>query len=250
MAWSTSELANLAGTTVKAVRHYHALGLLAQPERRTNGYKQYEVHHVVRLLQIRRLVDLGLPLTQIASMQGADDNPREAFRAIDAELAVTIERLQRMRTELAAIAEHGAPVDLPPGFSEAAPQLNSIDRSLVMIYSRIFDDNAMGDMRQIMEVKRTDADDEFEALPVDADLATKIRLAKVFALELAGLREKYPWLEDPGSVAAGSVAQTEDTVTQTVTGLYNLAQLEVIYRAHLNATGETDDRLPTLEENP
>ncbi|WP_433560110.1 MerR family DNA-binding transcriptional regulator [Pseudonocardia xinjiangensis] len=28
MAWSTRELADLAGTTVRAVRHYHDVGLL------------------------------------------------------------------------------------------------------------------------------------------------------------------------------------------------------------------------------
>ena len=41
MAWSTRELAGLAGTTVNTIRHYHRLGLLDEPERRYNGYKQY-----------------------------------------------------------------------------------------------------------------------------------------------------------------------------------------------------------------
>jgi DNA-binding transcriptional MerR regulator len=33
MAWSTRELAELASTTVNTIRHYHRLGLLAEPER-------------------------------------------------------------------------------------------------------------------------------------------------------------------------------------------------------------------------
>lgn len=40
MAWSTQQLADLAGTTVNTVRHYHRLGLLDEPERQGNGYKQ------------------------------------------------------------------------------------------------------------------------------------------------------------------------------------------------------------------
>src|SRR5204863_5377681 len=40
MAWSTREIAELAGTSLRAVRHYHEVGLLAEPERRANGYKQ------------------------------------------------------------------------------------------------------------------------------------------------------------------------------------------------------------------
>jgi DNA-binding transcriptional MerR regulator len=48
---STQQIAELAVTTVKAVRHYHQIGLLDAPERAANGYKQYEVPHLVRLLQ-------------------------------------------------------------------------------------------------------------------------------------------------------------------------------------------------------
>ena len=42
--------------------------LLEEPERRANGYKQYGVSHLVRLLRIKRLVDLGFSLSQIAAM--------------------------------------------------------------------------------------------------------------------------------------------------------------------------------------
>lgn len=55
MAWSTRELAEMAGTTVKSVRLYHQRGLLEEPERSPNGYKKYEVRHLVDLLRIRRL---------------------------------------------------------------------------------------------------------------------------------------------------------------------------------------------------
>jgi len=36
-----SELASYAGVTVRAVRHYHAKGLLAEPERDHSGYRRY-----------------------------------------------------------------------------------------------------------------------------------------------------------------------------------------------------------------
>src|ERR1041384_7537207 len=103
MTWSTRQLADLAGTTVKAVRHYHDVGLLEEPGRAANGYKQYGVRHLVRLLRIKRLADLGLPLAQIADLGEADERPEDALRVLDAELADTIERLQRVRAELAVI---------------------------------------------------------------------------------------------------------------------------------------------------
>jgi DNA-binding transcriptional MerR regulator len=120
MAWSTREIAELAGTSLRAVRHYHEIGLLAEPERRANGYKQYGVAHLVRLLRIKRLVDLGFALSQIAGMGDTDDHPVEALRVLDAELAATIERLQRARVELSFILRQSAPIDLPPEFAAAA----------------------------------------------------------------------------------------------------------------------------------
>lgn len=59
MSWSTRQLAELAGTTVKAVRHYHEVGLLEEPERASNRNKQYWTAYLVRLLQIRRLREAG-----------------------------------------------------------------------------------------------------------------------------------------------------------------------------------------------
>lgn len=59
MGWSTREVAQLAGTTLRTVRHYHEIGLLDEPERLPNGYKAYRTEHLVRLLQIRRLTGLG-----------------------------------------------------------------------------------------------------------------------------------------------------------------------------------------------
>jgi DNA-binding transcriptional MerR regulator len=61
VAWSTREIAELADTTVRAVRLDHEVGLLDEPERRTNGYKQYGVAHLIRLLRIKRLTDRGSP---------------------------------------------------------------------------------------------------------------------------------------------------------------------------------------------
>ncbi|MDN3482326.1 MerR family transcriptional regulator [Arthrobacter sp. APC 3897] len=68
MAWSTRELAELAHTTVNTVRHYHRLGLLEEPDRRYNGYKQYGARHLVSLLRIRRLAALGVPLAQMQEL--------------------------------------------------------------------------------------------------------------------------------------------------------------------------------------
>ncbi|WP_327248591.1 MerR family transcriptional regulator [Streptomyces sp. NBC_01320] len=76
MGWSTRQLAELAGTTLRAIPHYHEIGLLAEPERRSNGYKSYGVPHLVRVLRIKHLTGLGLSLTQIAELGAPTNTPR------------------------------------------------------------------------------------------------------------------------------------------------------------------------------
>ena len=54
MGWSTKQLADLAGVTVRSIRHYHQMGVLADPQRSLNGYKQYQIEDLVRVMQIKR----------------------------------------------------------------------------------------------------------------------------------------------------------------------------------------------------
>ncbi len=232
MAWSTRELAELAGTTLKTVRHYHSVGLLPEPERRMNGYKQYGAAHLLRLLRIRRLVDLGIPLARIGDMIDDPSSGTDALRALDDELGVQIARLQRVRDEVASIVEHGAPADLPEGFSEVASQMSAADRALMLVYSRIYDDEGMQRMREMIgELGRTPLDEELEALPEDADEATRQALAERFAPYLAEIRARWSWVTDPMGHGSRSPAEMQATVVRTMLELYSVAQLDVMARA-------------------
>ena len=52
-------LASYAGVTIRAVRHYHKVGLLPEPERDASGYRTYDAAAVVRLIRIRTLPTLA-----------------------------------------------------------------------------------------------------------------------------------------------------------------------------------------------
>lgn len=233
MTWSTRQLAELAGTTLKTVRHYHQIGLLEEPERASNGYKQYEVSHLVRLLRIKRLVDLGVPLAQIATMGQADDDAGEALRIIDAELGESVKRLQMIRAELALIRRHQAPTDLPTGFSGVAADLPDPDRAMLLIYSQVFDPTAMDDVRQMLQDSRNDpVDAELDSLAPDADDQTRQDLAERYAPLLQALTARYPWIEDPGQHAPRGRAFAESILGQAIADLYNPAQLDVLQRSY------------------
>ncbi|MEU4690562.1 MerR family transcriptional regulator [Actinoplanes sp. NPDC023714] len=240
MAWSTRELAELAGTTVNTVRHYHRLGLLAEPDRRYNGYKQYSVAHLVCLLRIRRLVALGVPLSRIGAAMADGQVPAEVLREVDAELAAEIERLTKARADIAAILRDGAPADTPEGFESVGPRLSEADSSLLHIYGRLYDDDAMKDLRRMVEADTDPVNAELDALPPDADEATRQDLADRLAPAIAQNLTDYPWLREPGARLSTSEHAGMQTFIDAVVSVYNPAQVDVLTRASVLALQRLD----------
>ncbi len=113
----SAELARLAGTTVRALRHYHQLGVLEEPPRTDGGYRTYGLDHLVRLLAIRRLVDLGLSLEAVAqALDGPPQGSAALLDALDDELRRSIEQLEQRRAALAAVrSAAGDPTLRPEG---------------------------------------------------------------------------------------------------------------------------------------
>ncbi|MFI5933862.1 MerR family DNA-binding transcriptional regulator [Actinoplanes sp. NPDC051494] len=231
MAWSTRELGELAGTTVNTIRHYHRLGLLAEPERRLNGYKQYEIRHLIRLLRIRRLVELGVPLARIGAM-GADAGiTPETLRQVDADLAAESERLARARSDIAVILRDGAPADAPAGFESLTPRLSASDTSLIHIYSQLYDEEALDDLRRMVETDTGAVNGDFDSLAPDAGEEVRHNLAERVASSLVQHLIDYPWLSDPVRHLSNNAHVTRQTFVDAVVALYNPAQLDVLKRA-------------------
>ncbi|GAB2747524.1 MerR family transcriptional regulator [Amycolatopsis magusensis] len=230
MAWSTSQLAELAGTTLKTVRHYHKIGLLEEPERSANGYKQYRVRHLIRLLRIRRLVDLGVPLAGIAAMEESDENAEQTLRELDAELAASIERQQRMRKDLAAVLGHRAMADLPAGFEANAADVSEANRAFLLLCSRVFGPSAMAALQELHSVPPTAVDADFDALTEDTGEDERQRLAERMVPEVHRQQRDFPSLTDPAAQSPHGPASAMSVVAQGLRELYNPAQLDVLKR--------------------
>lgn len=100
-----SQLASYAGVTVRAVRHYHAKGLLPEPDRDRSGYRRYDPTHVVMLIRIRSLADAGVPLARVRELLVADDEEfAAAVQAVDRRLRAEIRERQRHRKRIAQLA--------------------------------------------------------------------------------------------------------------------------------------------------
>ena len=109
-----SQLAAYAGVTVRAVRHYHAKGLLPEPERDHSGYRRYDAAAVVELIRIRTLAEAGVPLSRIQELLAADDTAfATAVAEIDQRLRAEIREREQHRRRIALLAA-GDSLALPP----------------------------------------------------------------------------------------------------------------------------------------
>lgn len=145
----SGELAGLAGVTVRTIRHYHQIGILEEPPRSLNGYREYDVGHLVRVLRIKRLADLGFALQHLPLDDEADHDAR--LEALDAELAAQIDRLTGQRAVVAALRAGGASPDLPPELAVhvalasavgVPPRMAKLEREQLLLLAHLGGDEA------------------------------------------------------------------------------------------------------------
>lgn len=109
------DAATFVGTTPRAIRHYHQIGLLPEPERGSDDRRRYGYDEMIRLLWIRRMADAGIALDDIrdaftfASDATDSDSDvdvarilnrlEESFAARQAEIEQQRTAVQRMRAQ-------------------------------------------------------------------------------------------------------------------------------------------------------
>jgi DNA-binding transcriptional MerR regulator len=120
------ELAGLVGISTRAIRHYHRVGLLPEPARRANGYREYSLRDAVGLARVRRLTELGLSLDEAGDVLAGDAGRDLAgiLRELDADLARQEADLRRRRARLAQLLRQaeagGQPSEQAPVSAELA----------------------------------------------------------------------------------------------------------------------------------
>jgi DNA-binding transcriptional MerR regulator len=122
-----SQLAIYTGVTVRAVRHYHAKGLLPEPERDQSGYRRYDAGAVVQLIRIRTLADAGVPLSRVRELLMADEKEfAAAIEDIDHRLDAEIRERQQHRERVVQLAA-GDRLALPPEAVDYLDRLRELD---------------------------------------------------------------------------------------------------------------------------
>ncbi|KIP93627.1 MerR family transcriptional regulator [Microbacterium sp. MEJ108Y] len=101
--WSIQEIARLAGTTSRTLRHYDDVGLLSPSRIAHNGYRHYDEAALVRLQRILLLRELGLGLPQIAEVLNPVNARQSEESALETHLALLREEQNRLARQIASV---------------------------------------------------------------------------------------------------------------------------------------------------
>lgn len=101
MEWSVQQIARIAGTTSRTLRHYDDVGLLKPSRTGVNGYRFYDQASLVRLQRLL-LRDLGLGLPAIAEVLGHEP---EAVTALGRHLDWLRQEQDRLARQVASVRQ-------------------------------------------------------------------------------------------------------------------------------------------------
>ncbi|MFD9908356.1 MerR family transcriptional regulator [Streptomyces sp. NPDC059063] len=125
------ELSERTGTARRLLRYYEEQGLIVA-DRTPNGYRDYDEFYVDRVLQIRGLLDAGLPTRLIKQILPCLNKPRiihfpdatpEMLATLEQELDRMTQRVECLARNRDAIAEYLDEVRAKRDESRPQPEL-------------------------------------------------------------------------------------------------------------------------------
>ncbi|ASR36967.1 MerR family transcriptional regulator [Prauserella marina] len=106
------DAAAFAGTTPRAIRHYHEIGLLPEPERGADGRRRYGYDDMIRLLWIRRMAEAGISLDDMRAAFDETRNIEESLGRLEETLAAKEAGIKRQRAVVQRLRAVGSPLGL------------------------------------------------------------------------------------------------------------------------------------------
>lgn len=102
MDWSIQEIAKIAGTTSRTLRHYDDIGLLRPSRTGHNGYRYYDSGALVQLQRILLLRQLGLGLPVISEVLRHET---DAVKALGGHLEWLQQEQERLARQAASVRQ-------------------------------------------------------------------------------------------------------------------------------------------------
>jgi DNA-binding transcriptional MerR regulator len=147
------DAAAFAGTTPRAIRHYHEIGLLPEPERGADDRRRYGYDDMIRLLWIRKMADAGIALNDMrdaftigptSADADSGDDIADVLQRLEETLTEQEAELRRQRTAVQRMRADGSRMGLLSDFVTARlknlPEgsLRQTDLDALLVTERIF----------------------------------------------------------------------------------------------------------------
>ncbi|PKH41836.1 DNA-binding transcriptional regulator, MerR family [Nocardioides alpinus] len=146
------DAASFVGTTPRAIRHYHEIGLLPEPDRGSDDRRRYGYAEMIRLLWIRKMADAGIALDDIRDAfahtppagAGSDHDVAGILDRLETTLAAQEAELQRQRAAVQRMRTQGSRMGLlsrvVTARLESLPEgsLRQADLDNLLVIERIF----------------------------------------------------------------------------------------------------------------
>ncbi|MGW3584557.1 MerR family transcriptional regulator [Streptomyces rubiginosohelvolus] len=145
------DAAAFAGCTPRAIRHYHEIGLLPEPERGGDDRRRYGYEDMIRLLWIRRMSDAGIALEDVRAAFAEDpadahggDGIEAMLKRVEGSLAAQEAALRRQRAAVQRMRVEGSRMgllsDLVTDRLKGLPEgsLRQADLDTLLVTERIF----------------------------------------------------------------------------------------------------------------
>ncbi|MEI5524825.1 MerR family transcriptional regulator [Streptomyces brasiliscabiei] len=138
------DAAAFAGTTPRAIRHYHQIGLLPEPERGGDGRRRYGYDDMIRLLWVRKMSEAGIGLDDMRTAFDEARDVEDVLGRLEETLAAQEADIKRQRAAVQRLRAVGSPLGLlsplvadrlshlPPG------ALRPSDLDALLVTERIF----------------------------------------------------------------------------------------------------------------
>ncbi|MEV1046732.1 MerR family transcriptional regulator [Streptomyces sp. NPDC049916] len=147
------DAAAFVGTTPRAIRHYHEIGLIPEPERGGDDRRRYGYEDMIRLLWIRKMADAGIALDDIrdafttgtaSPVADREDGVADVLGRLEATLAAQEAEVRRQRAAVRRMRAEGSRMgllsDLVTGRLNGLPEgsLRQADLDTLLVTERVF----------------------------------------------------------------------------------------------------------------
>src|SRR5579864_1568601 len=102
----SGELARECGISTDTLRHYERVGVLPKPKRTLAGYRQYPPEAVKRVRLVRRALEIGFTLDELARILKVRDSGGAPCREVRALAELKLRQVIAKIEELGELRDH------------------------------------------------------------------------------------------------------------------------------------------------